>query len=51
MNRQDARIEIQALHAKLQAFKKPQPAPVKQFYDKVIRRRHMLQDGIDLLTG
>ena len=48
---QDTRIKIHALYAKAQAFKKPKPAPIKQFHDKVIGRRQMLQDGIDFFTG
>lgn len=51
LNGQNARIEIHAMHAKTQTFKEPESTPIKQFYNKVIRRLQVLQNNVDLFTG
>jgi hypothetical protein len=39
------------MHTKTQAFKEPESTSVKQFYNKVVRRLQVLQNGVNLFTG
>ena len=51
MNGQDAGIEIEAMHTKIQALEKTKPATVKQFDHQVIRGRKVRADGVYFLAG
>jgi hypothetical protein len=51
MNRQDLRIEIEALDAQMQAFEQSKAAAVQELHHQVERRGKVLQDRLNLFTG
>jgi hypothetical protein len=51
MDGQDAGIEVETVHAEIQALGKTEPAPVKQFDHQVIRGRKLRADRVYFLAG
>ena len=51
MDRQDFRIEVEALHAQAQAFEKAQPATVQELHHQVVGRHQVRQDCVDFFSG